>query len=457
MSSDKQQRTSPSRRKDASKASNSIITLQTSDDTCQPTTDIEASPKGYTGPSGGKKKMPSLRDGQEYFRKRLPPEFIDGQYKRHNVAVLACLYAIVIGLGPAWLCFGDEGSSLPTTRPKGVPTLRLPHNSTEFRAFAERTTWLDGEDVPSYHGQVVEIATHLDAPVNGSESEARPWLRQFSLADFSTRSFFTSIRAGLARQLKQHLESEHGGKTNADAAAEKKEGFASPLFALRLATSLYCLAVLAQMAVKIGLWPLVSYTMFTWCIITVRWMLAALLSGSATDTALHRFAFIAHELLRFPALVQSAVTLSIWWLVLVPLICAAMYFSKEGSIATFMKWNFSWFLINVHLLNVPLAFAEQGGTLEWAVAGFSGMRTLLHSNGDALSVVACRQLVPLDLWVGMTVALSYLAFYLAFIDGNGIHFYPILNPRIKWAFLSYLLIFVVYWGVWSHWSGVCFH
>ena len=93
------------------------------------------------------------------------------------------------------------------------------------------------------------------------------------------------------------------------------------------------------------------------------------------------------EVLRFPALVQNSVVVLVWWGVLVPFICALKppnercppcprlaslpAFGKEARLTqlasagscAFIRWNFSFDLVNVHLLNMPAAAADYLGTL----------------------------------------------------------------------------------------------
>ena len=136
-------------------------------------------------------------------------------------------------------------------------------------------------------------------------------------------------------------------------------------------------------------------------------------------------------MLRFPCIVQNSITVLVWWLVLVP----AIYFTlpkagsktgQEGSSGVgprraFAKFNCSPFLINVHLLNLPLALCD--------------------------SLLRPRLLTPADLWIGFAFGMVYCLFYLLCLDRNGIHFYIILSPRTKLCFLSYGTILALYYGV----------
>ena len=78
----------------------------------------------------------------------------------------------------------------------------------------------------------------------------------------------------------------------------------------------------------------------------------------------------------------------------------------------FLKFNFGFFMTNIHLLNLPLA-------------------TLNIVTGDRV-----RLFTVSDLWVAYAVALSYSLLYLLVMDRLGLHFYPIFNPRTSFTTLS---------------------
>jgi hypothetical protein len=176
------------------------------------------------------------------------------------------------------------------------------------------------------------------------------------------------------------------------------------------ACGIYMLCVLGYMFSTVGPWPLASYTMVSWCFLTARHLLQAL------DAPI-----FVREVLRFPALVGAFTTTLVWWLILVPVIYYVIPTATEK--AGFVKFNFSPFLINVHLLNFPLCLID-----------------------NALSP---RQLVATDLWVGILVALSYIMFYLLVLDANGVHFYIIFSPRTSLFAVSASMVLCLYWGIWT--------
>lgn len=169
-------------------------------------------------------------------------------------------------------------------------------------------------------------------------------------------------------------------------------------------------SVLIWMFRAIGAWPLMSYTMVSWVLLTSRHALRALDAPT-----------FVREILRFPALVGAWTTTLVWWLILTPLIYYILPTAHEKR--GFVKFNTSPFLISIHLLNFPLCLLDH-----------------------ALSP---RQLVATDLWIGMVVGMAYILFYLLVLDANGIHFYIIFSPRTPLFAVSASFILGLYWAIWS--------
>ena len=180
--------------------------------------------------------------------------------------------------------------------------------------------------------------------------------------------------------------------------------------ALRGLLLLYCTLVNVHTLRSIGLWPYLSYTMVAYALLNLR------LVGSVCG--FDSFS----ESIRFPVLVMAAVTTTVWWLVLVPLMLVAMPHG-DGSRKRFLKFNFSAFLINVHLLNLPTALLDTH--LTW------------------------RPLVFWDLWLSFVFAFAYLLLYLFVLDANGMHFYIILSPRPWWCIFMYSMVLGIYFGIYA--------
>jgi len=181
--------------------------------------------------------------------------------------------------------------------------------------------------------------------------------------------------------------------------------------------------VLTWMCKTAGPWPFLSFTMQSWTLMTARYVLDFL--GGANLGSFSEFSTQISETIRFPALMQNSLTVTVWWLILVP---AFMFFTRNDvkKRKAFMTWNFSPFLINVHLLNLPLA----------AIAHLLKPRILtLH-----------------DMWIALVIGLSYLLFYLFILDPLGLHFYIVLSPRTKWSTLVYTIILGSIYGFYRAWN-----
>lgn len=126
------------------------------------------------------------------------------------------------------------------------------------------------------------------------------------------------------------------------------------------------------------------------------------------------------EYLRFPSVVGACITTTVWWLALFPLLYAYMPGGPTAK-ARFLKFNGSFFLINVHLLNLPLALYGHLGSY--------------------------RPLTFSDLWIGILTAYLYVLFYLLVLDPKGLHFYIILSPRTKACVIVYSLLLALYTGI----------
>lgn len=193
----------------------------------------------------------------------------------------------------------------------------------------------------------------------------------------------------------------------------------------RFIISFYGIIIIIYIVNQAGFWPMYSFTMMSWTIFTLRYFFSALYH---LDFGISLF-FVISEALRFPSLVCNSITVSIWWIILVPAIYTILYYKmgKKHSIA-FMKWNASPFLINVHLLNLPLCAMDH-----WMYP---------------------RLLTMFDLWMGIIFAICYVSFYLFVMDPWGLHFYHvILSPRPHYCFIPYSLtlsLFPLFQYLWNY-------
>ena len=171
-------------------------------------------------------------------------------------------------------------------------------------------------------------------------------------------------------------------------------------------------------------WVFVTFTMQSFAWLTLRLLLAAIASASPTADALAPARAIAATI-RFPALAQTTLTVVLWWLVLTPLITYQLR-GTPGA-ADFRRFNFSPFLLTVHLFNLPVAAVE-----------------------FVASEVSLR---PFDLWISLVFALVYLCFYLYVLDRNDVHLYIILTPRTAACFLVYSLIIGLFVAAYCGWNA----
>jgi hypothetical protein len=126
-------------------------------------------------------------------------------------------------------------------------------------------------------------------------------------------------------------------------------------------------------------------------------------------------------------LIMNFVTWLVWWFVLFP---GALAVFPPKAKRWFIEFNKTFGLVNIHLLNLPIAI---------------GAASLVHK---------AHVFSHADLWLGLLIGVLYLAFYLAFLERKGVHLYIVLTPRSWLGLASYALIFGLYFGGWSAWNGV---
>merc|ERR1712176_139873 len=95
--------------------------------------------------------------------------------------------------------------------------------------------------------------------------------------------------------------------------------------------------------------------------------------------------------------------------------------SKER--AGFLRFSFSFVLINVHILNLPLA-----------------MVNIVY--GDYPRVFTTS-----DLWIAYLILLIYVLVYCFILDRLGLHFYPIICLRSAWSVIPCALIVYMYYSI----------
>eukprot|EP01083_Nonionella_stella_P308792 1091063_1 len=190
----------------------------------------------------------------------------------------------------------------------------------------------------------------------------------------------------------------------------------------RLLIAIYGIALVSVMCHAFAYWPLASFTIMSWNLFTIRYIFTALISFGFVDWyPLHAMS----EILRFPALVCNSITVSVWWIILVPSILC--FIQSKSAQKAFIKFNTKPFLLNVHLLNIVLAGLDH----------LSSPRILNY----------------FDLYIGVFVGMAYVLVYLFVLDPRGFHFYHIiLSPRPHWCTIPYLVLlclFPLYLSIWN--------
>lgn len=188
---------------------------------------------------------------------------------------------------------------------------------------------------------------------------------------------------------------------------------------LRAVGGSYGLLLLVGMLKKVGWWPIVTYTMISWTLLSLRLLFA----GAAPFSVVAAW---ASELVRYIALLQTTVVVVVWWLVIVPLL---LFVEKcPAKRKAFWKWNWSFGLINVHCLNLPVAAV------------------------DFLS--SPRALTGMDCWIVGAVTLAYVLFYTLVLDRRGIFLYFMLTPRTHWCCVVYVAALVLMAGLLWAWVWI---
>jgi hypothetical protein len=189
--------------------------------------------------------------------------------------------------------------------------------------------------------------------------------------------------------------------------------FGITLQSFRLLVGTYMLLFVIGFLLKTGPWPLVTYTLTSWNVLTLR-LLSAYAANHPTISS-PRIQSLA-AFVRYPALVMNSITVIVWWTILVPVVNHLLHDEKKRR--DFKKFNSSFGLINIHGVNLPIAITE-----------------FLASG------------VPLqygDLHTSFIVGYVYIIFYLLVLDNNGIQLYIVFTPRTRWCLVTFSLLPLLY-------------
>jgi len=174
---------------------------------------------------------------------------------------------------------------------------------------------------------------------------------------------------------------------------------------LRAALLAHMLAISRQMS-DVGIpYMFGTYTMCSWHLTVLHLALTLV-----PLPACHQVA----QLLLFPMVFSSLITLVIWWGVVVPMafVWSCPEQRRLGVKYFTSNWPAAWGMFNVHGFNAVFAVFE--GWLTW------------------------RQLTLFDLWVGLVYSVSYGMFYILVLDPKGLHYYIVMSPRPHWCGFTYV-------------------
>ena len=185
----------------------------------------------------------------------------------------------------------------------------------------------------------------------------------------------------------------------------------------RLVGGIYCALVTCVLVYSTGIWPLCSYTMTSWNLLTIRLLTSCSYFSNYTlfDAPI---VTIISRIVKFPSLVGCSITVSVWWIVLVPLVYHLIG-NDRAKRNGFSKFNSSFVLVNIHALNLPIILIE-----------FLFTKMILTF---------------FDLWIGFFFAFIYVVFYLTVLDRNGIHLYIVFTPRTMGALITYPCVLLTYY------------
>jgi len=201
--------------------------------------------------------------------------------------------------------------------------------------------------------------------------------------------------------------------------------------AFDLAIFLWGVTVVAHAKItlgSIGAFP-ISFTGWSWLLLSLRAGIefTAWAVTSRDYLALGKVLAIAGSSLRVVAITNAFVVCAIWNLILFPII---YFFSiQDGEKQrNFLKFNFGFFMTNIHVLNFPMAIINTvyGGQI--------------------------RLFTVSDLWVAYLVIMLYSIVYYFVMDRRGMHFYPIFCPRSAFSVGSIMGVLGLYYYLFLKWN-----
>lgn len=182
---------------------------------------------------------------------------------------------------------------------------------------------------------------------------------------------------------------------------------------------------------SIGAFP-ISFTGWSWLLLSFRAGLefAAWAATKRDFLVLGKKLAIIGSSIRLVTLTNACVVCTIWNFILLPII---YFFSLPAGEKrqNFLKFNFGFFMTNIHVLNFPLALVNN-------LYGSGRIRLFTYS----------------DLWVSGLVLMLYSMLYFFVMDRLGLHFYPIFCPRSAFCVASIILILGLNYFLFLKWNDI---
>jgi hypothetical protein len=179
---------------------------------------------------------------------------------------------------------------------------------------------------------------------------------------------------------------------------------------------------------SIGAFP-ISFTGWSWVLLSLR----AGIEFAAWAATTHNFLALGKKLaiigssIRLVTLTNAFVVCTIWNFILLPIIYFISVPPGEKR-QNFLKFNFGFFMTNIHILNFPLAVVN---------ILYGGQRKLFTFS---------------DLWVAYLVIMMYSIIYFFIMDRLGLHFYPIFCPRSAFCVGSMVGVLGLYYYLFLKWN-----
>ena len=179
---------------------------------------------------------------------------------------------------------------------------------------------------------------------------------------------------------------------------------------------------------SIGAFP-ISFTGWSWLLLSLRAGLefTAWAATTLEYLSLGKLLATVGSSIRMVAVTNAGVVCTIWNFILFPII---YFFSVPPGEKrqNFLKFNFGFFMTNIHIINFPLAV----------------MNTVYGSQ--------IRLFTFSDLWVAYLVILLYSIVYYFLMDRLGMHFYPIFCPRSALSVVSIVGVLGLYYYLFNKWN-----